>query len=347
MREVMSVRHALLALLSEGPRYSRQLREEFEAWTGDEWSLNVGQVDMALQRLEREGLAESDAAGADGPQSGFRITADGERELAGWLRTPPDLAFPPHDELATKILVALRVPGTDVHEVAQAHRRYLVELMVQWTRVKQDNADHDLGLALAVDAELLRLDSVIRWLDAADDRLERAAASPPRPVPPALPGLRVRVGVPPSRTNHQWPSGAIDDRIRTSDADRERATARLRDHYAEGRLTREELDERVMAALKARTAGDLRRVMSDLPEPSPARQQARTPPPAAVPRPVLGRRGARILPLAALALLGVLLIPDGEWPFPAFFEVVLVFALIVCAATIIAAARFRQRIRRR
>jgi DNA-binding PadR family transcriptional regulator len=204
MREVMSVRHALLALLSEGPRYSRQLREEFEAWTGEERSLNVGQVDTALQRLEREGLAESDAAGADGPQSGFRITADGER-----------------------------------------------------------------------------------------------------------------------------------------------ATARLRDHYAEGRLTREELDERVMAALKARTAGDLRRVMSDLPEPPSALQQACTPPPAAVPRPVLGRRGARILPLAALAVLGVLLIPDGEWPFPAFFEVVLVFALIVCAATIIAAARFRQRIRRR
>jgi len=45
-----------------------------------------------------------------------------------------------------------------------------------------------------------------------------------------------------------------------------------------------------------------------------------------VPRPVLGRRGTRILPLAALALLGVLLIPDGEWPFPAFFEVALVFA---------------------
>ncbi len=27
------------------------------------------------------------------------------------------------------MLVALRVPGTDVHEVIQAHRRYLVELM--------------------------------------------------------------------------------------------------------------------------------------------------------------------------------------------------------------------------
>ena len=38
----MSVRHALLALLSEGPKYGLQLRNEFEAKTGDVWPLNVG-----------------------------------------------------------------------------------------------------------------------------------------------------------------------------------------------------------------------------------------------------------------------------------------------------------------
>ena len=62
----------------------------------------------------------------------------------------------------------------------------------------------------------------------------------------------------------------MDDRIRVSDADRDRVTARLRDHFAEGRLTPDELDERVTAALNARTFGDLRRVMADLPEPAPA-----------------------------------------------------------------------------
>ncbi len=39
----------------------------------------------------------------------------------------------------------------------------------------------DLGLALVVDAELFRLDAVIRWLDAADGRLKRAAADAPGP----------------------------------------------------------------------------------------------------------------------------------------------------------------------
>ena len=181
----MSVRHALLALLSEGPKYGLQLREEFEARTGEVWPLNVGQVYTTLQRLERDELVEAeddvkdvkdDKETKDGPQKRFHLTEAGRVELARWLRTPPDMSSPPRDELVMKILIALRVPGTDVHVVIQAHRRYLVELMQQWTRIKEAEAEHDLSLALVVDAELFRLDSVIRWLDTADGRIKRASA---------------------------------------------------------------------------------------------------------------------------------------------------------------------------
>ncbi len=191
----MSVRHALLALLSEGPKYGLQLREEFIERTGEVWPLNVGQVYTTLQRLERDGLVESDDGAEPGPQKGFRITEAGEQELAGWLRTPPDLTAPPRDELVIKVLVSLKVPGTDVHDVIQVHRRYLVALMQQWTRLKEDEARFDLNLALVVDAELFRLDSVVRWLDAAEGRLKRAAVEPPVPAP-ATPKLRrARTGV--------------------------------------------------------------------------------------------------------------------------------------------------------
>ena len=63
----MSIRHALLALLSEGPKYGLQLRDEFEQRTGEVWPLNVGQVYTTLQRLERDGLIESDGDGRGGP----------------------------------------------------------------------------------------------------------------------------------------------------------------------------------------------------------------------------------------------------------------------------------------
>lgn len=189
----MSVRHALLALLSDGPRYGLQLRQEFEARTGDVWPLNVGQVYTTLQRLERDGLVESDA-GDDGPQRHFRITAEGLDELTEWLRTPPDLSSPPRDELVIKVLVALQVPGVDVHQVIQVHRRYVVQLMQQWTRLKEDAAGDDLAFALVVDAELFRLDSVIRWLDAADGRLRRSQTATPAEGAAESPRLPHRVG---------------------------------------------------------------------------------------------------------------------------------------------------------
>ena len=197
----MSVRHALLALLSEGPKYGLQLRAEFEARTGEVWPLNVGQVYTTLQRLERDGLVESEGEDegpegrptAAGPQKAFQITGSGSAELARWLRTPPDLSSPPRDELVMKVLVAIRLRGTSVHDVIQAHRRYLIQLMQQWTRIKED-AEEDLSLNLAVDAELFRLDSVVRWLDAAEARLKRATPEASQSQPTQAPMPRRRAG---------------------------------------------------------------------------------------------------------------------------------------------------------
>ena len=49
--------------------------------------------------------------------------------------------------------------------------------MQQWTRLKNDEAEHDLNLALVVDAELFRLDAAVRWLDAAGARLSRSGGT--------------------------------------------------------------------------------------------------------------------------------------------------------------------------
>jgi DNA-binding PadR family transcriptional regulator len=184
----------LLALLSEGPKYGLQLRQEFEERTGEVWPLNVGQVYTTLQRLERDGLVESDDAAVDGPQKGFRITTAGEAALAEWLRTPSESDAPPRDELVIKVLVALGVAGVDVREVVQVHRRHLVEVMQQYTRLKRDLADHELSLALVVDAELFRLDGVVRWLEAVEARLGQLPGEAPRLPSPAS-QLRRRAGL--------------------------------------------------------------------------------------------------------------------------------------------------------
>ena len=179
----MSVPHALLALLSEGPKYGLRLQNEFEARTGEVWPLNVGQVYTTLQRLQRDGLVETDDAAADRPQKRYRITSEGHRELTKWLRTPPELVPPPRDELVIKVLVALQVPGADVEEILQAHRRHVIEVMQRYTRVKATAAEDDVALALVADAELFRLEGIVRWLDAADVRLKQLPVAAPAPLP--------------------------------------------------------------------------------------------------------------------------------------------------------------------
>jgi DNA-binding PadR family transcriptional regulator len=196
----MSVRHALLGLLSGGPKYGMQLRQEFEAGTGEVWPLNVGQVYATLQRLDRDGFVSSDPGVDEGSQQMYRITSEGVAELQGWLRTPPEASAPPRDELVMKVLIALRVADVNVAEVVQAHRRHMVELMQEYTRLKEELTDVEVALGIVVDAELFRLDGLIRWLDAADGRIKRHGPLPPiAPVPgqSAPERLRRRIGARP------------------------------------------------------------------------------------------------------------------------------------------------------
>jgi DNA-binding PadR family transcriptional regulator len=215
----MNVHFALLAVLANGPRPESWLGQELATGRTGLPAPSAGQVSAALGRLARAGLTVADREHDPGQ---FRITACGQRELAAWLRTTPDPAA--GGELVLKIMLAGQVPGTDVHEVIQVHRRYLIESMQRRSQIKRDGGVQELRVALACAAEMSRLDSVIRWLDTAD-------------------GL---VG---------W----------VSDADRDLAAARLREHFAVGRLTHAELDERLTAALTAQTAGALRGLLADLP----------------------------------------------------------------------------------
>jgi hypothetical protein len=69
--------------------------------------------------------------------------------------------------------------------------------------------------------------------------------------------------------------------IRAADEDRERVATALRTHCEAGRLTIDELEERLAAAYAAKTLGELDALMTDLPA-LPTRPAAAPPPQAAV-----------------------------------------------------------------
>ncbi|HYK70879.1 MAG TPA: DUF1707 domain-containing protein [Streptosporangiaceae bacterium] len=138
----------------------------------------------------------------------------------------------------------------------------------------------------------------------------------------------------------------MQDNIRISDADREQVTARLREHFAEGRLTSDELDERISTTLNAKTFGDLRGVMADLPEPGPLGPQQAPVPPAWTPGPPMYyRRGPRFLPVALLIFFAAMVLSGPGWAFFAFFKFALLAWLVLCIAGFVTAARFRRRVR--
>lgn len=135
----------------------------------------------------------------------------------------------------------------------------------------------------------------------------------------------------------------MHEHIRASDADRDQVTARLQEHFAEGRLTRDELDERVTAVLHAKTFGELRPVLADLPEPVPA-PRATSLQPAGRPWPAR-RPHVRLAPLFLVLLVTAALLPPGGWLVLALLKVVLIFWLLAMLAGVLVVGRIRHRMR--
>lgn len=68
--------------------------------------------------------------------------------------------------------------------------------------------------------------------------------------------------------------------VRIGDAERDRALAELGDHFAAGRLNREEFDQRADQAMQARFSSDLAPLFADLPQAPTAPPPGRPTPPA-------------------------------------------------------------------
>jgi len=96
--------------------------------------------------------------------------------------------------------------------------------------------------------------------------------------------------------------------LRASDADRDAVAERLRDAAVEGRLETEELEERLQAALRARTYGDLDGVLADLPAKRVPRERRGTDvTPAAYAAVAVATRVLATLVLVTVVLAGVVL----------------------------------------
>lgn len=104
-----------------------------------------------------------------------------------------------------------------------------------------------------------------------------------------------------------WQVQVVQGNVRVGDGERDAAAQSLGEHYAAGRLERDEYDQRLDVVLAARTRGELARVFRDL----PARPVAPPVPPPATRR--SARRRLPVLPVL-LVLIGLAVLLDSAWP---------------------------------
>lgn len=103
-----------------------------------------------------------------------------------------------------------------------------------------------------------------------------------------------------------WQVQVTQGNVRVGDAERDAALHALGEHFVAGRLDRAEYDERLDAALTARTRGELVRLFRDLPG-----GLVSAPPPSPVVR-TPRRPRLPVLPLL-LILVGVTVVLDAPW----------------------------------
>lgn len=189
----MSVKHALLALLSRQPSSTYQLRKDFDESTGHAWPLNIGQVSTTMQRLERDGLVARDHADDSGPEP-WCLTAPGRDELDLWWTSPVSRAHQGRDELVVKLALAVTTPGVDVPALIQRQRVSTQQVLHDITRLRSSSGADDLAGRLILDSHLFATEAELRWLDDIEGTLTRAAATRTLPAraPREAPASTVR-----------------------------------------------------------------------------------------------------------------------------------------------------------
>ncbi len=186
----MSVRHAVLGLLTQRPRHGYELRAAFEALVGGEenWDVKPAQIYSTLTRLEKSGLVAEESVEQDsGPEKRvYAITPDGLKTLQEWLDDVIATEHQ-HDEFFIKLMVSLVSGAADPYQLIQIQRTHLFQELHAIT-AQRTRADPKTELAriLLLDKAAMYLEADLHWLDMTEARLDEIKRQP-LPEPEAKP----------------------------------------------------------------------------------------------------------------------------------------------------------------
>ncbi|MDO5500487.1 MAG: PadR family transcriptional regulator [Propionibacteriaceae bacterium] len=171
----MSLKHAILGLLAEGPLTGYDLKHRIDE--AGVWSADQSQIYRTLATMTADGwVTRHTVVQTDRPsQHPHQLTEAGRAEFQRWLGAPPEAPGGPRDPFDLRLWFGAHLP-------AAVTRRALAERRAELAEVEQelveDASPSGPGLASALRhaaqaRQLAHVRTELAWLDATDDVLAR------------------------------------------------------------------------------------------------------------------------------------------------------------------------------
>lgn len=184
----MSVRDSLMGILSLGPAYGLQIRDELVARAPHRLGINVGQIYGTLDRLELAGLVRS-IEPTDDRLPRYVLTETGTAAADRWLATVEKPQLPEWTDMLDQVLICASLPERSPRALIDGYR----DAWAAWVLAQVAEPVTPAQL-LVRGAAQARADTATRWLDDNATALcdAQALGSPlraerPRRGRPALP----------------------------------------------------------------------------------------------------------------------------------------------------------------
>ncbi len=171
----MSLKYALLGLLTESPKYGYEIKQNFEGALGNVWSVSYGQLYPTLRRLsELEWVTKKTAPGKKAAEKNiYSITPKGKKKLAEWLLKPLRTGYKVKDEFTLKFLFFNKLPTEKVLEYLRLQQKKTIMQKENFQRTLVSIMDEiDYYLQAIIRKGVIHLEAENQWLEEVINELE-------------------------------------------------------------------------------------------------------------------------------------------------------------------------------